>query len=233
MSHVDIHRAQISILRSLRKSSHSRYTDLRVPTGLESDVFKFHLRKLISLGYITKTSPQYYTLTPLGKEFANNLDDEKRTLQKQPKLSLLFIAESPDKIRFLFQQRKRHPFYDYWGLLSGPAQWGVDFLDTAKTEFEKQTGLTAEYEVSSFLRQRDYSADPSEILEDKLFVVVKVSNVTGPLTNAWGGGRNEWMTLEELESCQKFFPSTRKSIEHIQSSGTYYSDTIVYQKTDY
>jgi|JI6StandDraft_1071083.scaffolds.fasta_scaffold213978_1 predicted transcriptional regulator/ADP-ribose pyrophosphatase YjhB (NUDIX family) len=233
MTQPDIHRAQMSILRSLRKSNRCRYTDLRLPTGLDSDVFKFHLRKLISLGLITKDESQHYMLTPSGKEFANNLDDGKRTIQKQPKLSILFFAESADKKQYLFQQRKRHPFYNYWGLLSGPAKWGVDFLETARHEFEKQTGTTAEYEVSTFIRQCDYATDSKEVLEDKLFVVVKVTAAKGEIKNIWTGGYNRWMTLDELESCEKYFTATRKSIEHVTQQDAYSSIAVDYQIDEY
>lgn len=233
MSYLQIHRAQISVLRSLRKSKSARYTDLIIPTGLESDVFKFHLRKLITMGFIKKNKEQFYSLTKLGKEFANNLDDEKRTIQKQPKLSLLFLVESNDKKHFLFQQRKRQPYYDYWGLLSGPVQWGEDFIDTAQQEFEKQTGLTAEYEICTFIRQRDYLKDPVELLEDKLFIVVKAFNVGGSIQNTWKGGYNKWMSLDELELVENYFSATRESIRLAQGNEKFSNFSISYDTSDY
>jgi DNA-binding HxlR family transcriptional regulator len=41
-----MHRFEVSILRTLRWSDTARFSDLMRPTGLSSDVFKFHLRKL-------------------------------------------------------------------------------------------------------------------------------------------------------------------------------------------
>src|SRR5687768_2274785 len=87
-----LHRSQISILDTLRHTTEASFSVLMRPTGMQSDTFKFHIRKLLQSGYVEKTSSGVYTLTAVGKEYANDLDDTQRTVQKQPKLSLAIIV---------------------------------------------------------------------------------------------------------------------------------------------
>jgi len=222
MISLELHKAQIKILRTLRYNPTCRYTELQKPTGLDSDVFKFHLRKLVNAGYIRKDTRGHYELTPSGKEFANNLSKHGRGIQKQPKISVLLIIkreEVKDRFEYLFQSRNRSPYFDYSGLISGPVQWGEDVEDTAKREALKQTGLSIEPTVSGFVRQQDFA--DNTLLEDKMFVLVICSITGGQLRHNWQGGKCEWLTIEELEAKPLFFEFTKKYIELAESQRFY------------
>jgi ADP-ribose pyrophosphatase YjhB (NUDIX family) len=206
------------------------------PTGLVSDTFKFHLRKLINLGYVEKRPSGDYHLTAKGKEFANNLDDTKLSVQKQPKLSVLLVIkkQSDDGNElFLVQKRLRRPFLGFWGCISGPVQWGEEAEETAERELRKQTGLSGSFEVCSFYRKRDYETGSDILLEDKLFFVVAVSDVKDELSNAWSGGHNEWMTIDELSQRKDRFDSSLDAIRIVQTGSTYISQKAYYNLTEY
>ena len=145
------------MLRRLRRGQSARFSELMRPTGLTSDSFKFHLRRLQDYGWLQKMPDGSYSLTPAGKELANNLDEVRRTIQKQPKLSVLIVAErTVDGIsQYLLQRRLRQPYYGFWGLLSGPVGWGESLEAAAQRELLKQTGFTACCTVRSFLRVTD------------------------------------------------------------------------------
>jgi hypothetical protein len=190
----------------------------------------------MKLGYIFKTSEHGYALTAVGKELANNLDEAARSVQKQPKLSVLLVIPrhgGQDNDEFLFQQRLRQPFYDYWGCLSGPVQWGEDIEVTASRELLKQTGLKGSCAVRSFYRAKDYQLESGVILEDKLFVVVQVSQLEGTLSNAWTGGGNQWMTTEQLQAQQKYFLSSAEVVETVQTDQAYTSRNLHYKADGY
>lgn len=235
MSVEELHKAQASILWSLRHTTSARYSQLLRPTGLESDVFKFHIKKLISRKLIEKDASGKYYLTLQGKEFANNLSKHTPAIQKQPKLSVAIIAkkETSNGSLYLFQKRKRNPFYGYWGAITGPVQWGQSIKDTAKYEFEKQTGLAADYRVCSFYRKTDYTEEGREILEDKLFAVVEAWNIKGKESNNWRGGFNSWMSLTELETKENYFASSRELINMLNSDKKYSSEKAIYSSARY
>src|SRR5688500_20328938 len=89
MSDSQLHRTQVSILHSLRYAESERFNALMHPTNHTSDTFKFHLRKLMKLGYIDKLENGKYQLTPQGKEYANSLNEQERGIEKKTKASIL------------------------------------------------------------------------------------------------------------------------------------------------
>lgn len=232
---MEIHPAQASILRTLRHAQSARYTDLRLPTNLESDAFKFHLSKLVSARYIRKLDSGKYGLTASGKEFANNLSKKQPSIQKQPKLSVVIIATRKFEgvTKYLIQQRRRNPYYDYWGCITGPVQWGEPIETTARREFEKQTGMTASYTLRAFYRQTDLSDEMGDLLEDKVFAVIEAADVAGDITNAWAKGFNMWMTLDELQKQEKRFASTGVFTEMLENGEYYRSQEDHYALNEY
>ena len=144
-----LHPSRRKVLYILRHSPTSRYTELMQSTGLESDVFKFHLRALVKSALVMKNDDGTYSLTATGKEFANNLDKNTGQRSQSPKVSMLLIVRQQvdGETKYLFQQRQRSPFYGYWGLISGPVVWGVSIETAAHEELAKQSGLLASFRV--------------------------------------------------------------------------------------
>ncbi|HSX28752.1 MAG TPA: NUDIX domain-containing protein [Candidatus Saccharimonadales bacterium] len=236
MSSAVLHKAQMAILYALRHTNAARFSELMRPTGLQSDAFKFHVRKLVTLGYVEKMPSGAYTLTASGKEFANNLDKHKRAIQQQPKLSAyLVITRAGDGgvPQYLFQKRLRNPFYGFWGCMSGPVRWGEEPEETAARELHKQTGLTATFSVAAFCRTKDYEIQTGTLLEDKLFVILMAHDVRGDPANTWAGGRSTWMTLDELHAEPHHFAMTDKVIAMVREGKTYASETVRYDAAAY
>lgn len=234
----EVHKVQASILYQLRHGQSARYTELMKQTGLESDVFKFHIKALTKRGVIEKLTSGSYRLTTSGKEYANNLNELGSRQLKQPKMSVMIAItrqNAAGEVEYLVQQRKRQPFYDYWGCMSGPAQWGQDFVETAKAEVAKQCGVqAADFTVRMFYRQTDYLDTQKKLLEDKLFVVVTATYTGGEL-RAWAGGQAAWMTELELTSQESYFENSAKIIT-LLSGGKYpfySSDITTYSAANY
>lgn len=206
MSHeVAIHEAQMKILRELLFHTEAGFAELQKPTGLDSDHFKFHIARLVELGYVAKTDISKYTLTTKGKEHANKLDTDTHTIEKQPKLSVGLIIEN-DKGEFLTQQRLKQPYFGFWGRPTGKIRWGETFLEAAARELDEEAGLTADLTVAGFYHKTDYKKDGT-LLEDKLFCIVYGSNPTGTLIVDDEGHHNEWMSLEAMAKKEKVFES--------------------------
>jgi ADP-ribose pyrophosphatase YjhB (NUDIX family) len=226
----------MTILHSLRYAPSARFNTLLQATGHTSDTFKFHLRKLVQLGYVIKLETGDYQLTPRGKEYANSLNEQQRVVEKQPKVSVLMViakANDNGEVIYLLQKRARHPFYGYWSELHGRATWGEPFEATAQRQLNRQAGLTAEFVVHSFRRVRDYSSDDHALLEDKLFVIVKATHISGELRNDYAGGTNAWLSLADIRAHDKVFASTRAIIESLDDNTFYQTQDITYDTGDY
>lgn len=231
-----LHRAQISILTALRHTNVARFSDLMQPTGLTSDTFKFHIRKLVHAGVVEKVETGEYRLTLRGKEIANIINQETRTTLKQPKLSVLLVVSRKNvdnQTEYLVQQRLRNPFYGYWGFPTGPINWGQQPEQTAQYELKKQTGIVANFVVRAFYRELDLDKHTSEILEDKLFTVLASSVNEGSDFIDWVGGNNRWMTAQELQNQERFFGSCLEVLTMLDSGHSYAVRSASHESSEY
>lgn len=218
MSHeVKIHEAQTKILRELLFHPEAGFAELQKPTQLSSDHFKFHIARLVDLGYVRKTSSGKYTLTARGKEHGNKLDTDTHTVERQPKLSVALIIENEDG-KFLSQERLKQPYFGFWGRPTGKIRWGEEFIDAAARELKEETGITADLTVAGFYHKMDYKHDGT-MLEDKLFCIVYGNNIKGELITDMEGHHNEWLTLDELAEKEKVFQSVPELTEMCSQPG--------------
>jgi ADP-ribose pyrophosphatase YjhB (NUDIX family)/predicted transcriptional regulator len=198
-------KVQFNVLYKLRHADSLRFSELMRGTSMESDVFKFHIRKLQKLGFVQKNEVGSYELTSQGKEFANDLRGDDIVRKQAIKLSLLLFVTHPTRPNLLLcQERTRQPYRGMWSVIGGPACWGEDFAETAAQELIKQTGLSANLRVVGFFRQLDYLSGQESAIEDKLFVVLVGGATSDDMIRQWQSGDNAWLRLEELQARPHF-----------------------------
>jgi ADP-ribose pyrophosphatase YjhB (NUDIX family) len=229
---IDVHSAQVSIMRELLFHPSAGFAELQKPTGLDSDHFKFHINRLVELGYVEKQDGKY-ALSIKGKEYANRLDTEKHEVEKQPKISVGLIIEN-DEGKILAQQRLKQPFYGYWGRPTGKVGWGETLLETAARELMEETGITADLRVSGFYHKMDYTEGEDKLLEDKIFCLVHGTNPRGELIADMEGHHNEWLSDEELLAKDKVFESITEITDLARKPGVgFIEQKYFYDQKDY
>lgn len=199
----DVHEAQMTILRELLFVDERPFSALRRATDLESDAFNFHLKKLIEHDYVSKRPTGRYGLTVRGKTYANRMDTDDGTIEKQAKLSVVLIVED-EQGRQLFQERLKQPYYGYWGHPTGKIRWGETMLAAAARELEEETGLSADLKVVGLFHKMDYDKSTHELREDKYFCIVHGTKPQGDLQDS-EGCHNEWLTIEAFLQYDKRF----------------------------
>jgi ADP-ribose pyrophosphatase YjhB (NUDIX family) len=229
------HPAQAAILRYLLFRPKASFADMQASTDLTSDHFAFHVKKLIAEGYVEKTDTGYILISK-GKEYANRMDTDENEIEKQPKVSVAITLErlSEDGGReFLFQQRKKHPYYDFWGRVGGKVRWGETVLDAATRELKEETGLDATFEYRLLYHKRDFNKQTRELLEDKIFLCVYADEYSGELIEEFEGGVNRWMTEEEFHRQPKQFSSV-DDFQHLIDTGERFAEReFYYDETEY
>ena len=229
-----MHPAQASVLYALRHESSARFSELLRTTTLTSDVFKFHMRKLVTLGYVNKRTDGLYELTARGKEYANRLDEQTGREILQPKSSMLLIARVAwdDETYYLAHRRTREPFSGFWGIASAPVLRGVPIAKSAHDEFLKQTGIVAEFLVSGSFRVIDKNP-AGEVLEDKIFTIMTTELAECLPPHRWHGGESKWMTRNELLGKEPLFPITQQVFNMIDSGQQFAEAVCVYTDEQY
>jgi 8-oxo-dGTP diphosphatase len=220
---IKIHAYQISILRELLFKSRARFSELK-KVDATNDHFSFHLNQLVKEGLIEKTNG-LYSLTTAGKEFANRMDTDSLTLEKQAKLA---IAVHAVRVRngvteYLIHRRLKEPFYGWYGSHSGKIRWGENPDECARREFLEETGLTGEFTLKAIVHYHHYHAD-GRFLEDKYFWVYRVDNTQGTLREKVQEGENLWMTEEQYKNLPHTFGTFEELQRVLTSKEMYYVD---------
>ena len=238
MSHnIDIHAAQTGILRELLFHPSLKFSELQKLSGLDSDHFKFHCKRLIELGYIVKNDQSAYTLSIKGKEHANKLDTDNNTMERQTKTAALLIPlrkVDDGTTQILVQQRLKQPFFGFWGRPTGKIRWGETIVEGAQRELLEETGLTADCEVKGVYHKIDHELESGTLLEDKIFYAVVCKNTRGVLLEEFEGGKNAWMTPEEISKLPKKFEGIAEDHnKYLDESFVFEEAVHRYSKTDY
>lgn len=218
---VAIHDAQTVILRELLFHPTVNYAALQKLTGMSSDHFNFHLAKLVELHLVEKVARGTYTLTARGKEYANKLDTDNNTIERQPKVAVIMVIERHSKAsetEYLFQERLKQPYYGFWGCPTGKIRWGETVTQTAERELLEETGLRAEHRIVGVYHELVYQTETGEQLEDKIFFVVHCTNVSGTAIEQFEGGRNSWMTRQQALAQPKIFTSFNTEIDIVAAA---------------
>ena len=188
---------QTKILCSLLFNPQSRFKDLNVDQ-LTTDNFSYHIKSLLGLGLIEKEGV-FYCLTNKGKMVAGKLDTETKTVEKQPKVSVIIIPHQTinGEEKFLIQQRRKEPYFGYWGFISGKVKFGETLEETVLRELEEESGISGKAKFCYEIHEMVYSKENGEQLEDKFFHVVEVTDLSGEIRDTQEG-KNEMLTVAEF-----------------------------------
>lgn len=110
------HRIQKYILSVLLHQKLARFRDLK-PPRTDTNLFSYHLKLLVSRGYVTKTNDGY-TLSAAGLRYVDRVTAESVTIRQQPKIITMLVVQNSNG-DILIQKRIKQPYIDTWTLPYG------------------------------------------------------------------------------------------------------------------
>jgi len=226
-----MHQAQVAILHALLFRPAASFAELQKASKLSSDHFNFHLKRMLEQEIIQKNPEGQYELTSAGKEYANRFDTDERVVERQPKVAVLLRVIREDG-RMVCQQRLKQPYYGYWGRPTGKIRWGETIIECAARELMEETGLTADLTMQGVYHKIDINQDTKELLEDKIFFVVRGENPKGDLLESFDGGRNAWLSLEEVSREEKIFDGVAEGYAPTSSGKLTFHESSHYYTPD-
>jgi len=209
----DLHNVQASILRELLFHNGSNFASLN-KLGLPNDHFSFHLKRLVDEKIVEKNTNKYY-LTQKGKGFAQKLDIDSLTMEKQGACSVAVTARKVinRKVHYLIQQRLKEPLYGYYGFINGKIRFGEYSSKTARRELKEETGLTGKPELLC-IAHKMRGPKRSEVKLDHFFFLYLVRNPKGVLKNTIEG-KNFWLPISKIKKL-KTFPGFEKYLAVVE-----------------
>jgi 8-oxo-dGTP pyrophosphatase MutT (NUDIX family) len=222
----DLHFVQMRILRELLFHPNSRFSDLNL-SGLSSDHFSYHIRTLLKEGLVAKNKERY-SLTSKGKTFASGIDTDSARLEKLPKVGVLVVTEkiSKGKKYLAVQTRKKEPYYDYSGFITGKVRYGEKIFETAARELKEEMGLSAKFKLCFVLHEMVYDKQGNQ-LEDKFFHIIKAYSPKGKLKETTEEGVNRWVALTDFKKLKPIYHS------ELQILGWYLKDDRDFKEKKY
>ena len=110
------HHIQKHILQPLMYKSEARFSELK-PPRIDTNLFTYHLKQLLSQGLIKKTE-RLYALSTLGLGYVDRISTETGAVRRQPKIiSMLVVQNSEGQV--LLQKRTKQPYINSWTLPYG------------------------------------------------------------------------------------------------------------------
>lgn len=218
-----LHEYQISILRELLFKPGARFRDLK-KVDVTNDHFTFHVNHLVESGLVVKSDGKY-TLSDVGKEFANRMDTDGLVMERQGKLAVGLHAVKVVKgeTLYLIHQRLKEPFYGWYGSHTGKIRWGENPDQAAKREFMEETGLSGTFKLNAIVHYHHYHAD-GRFLEDKYFWTYMITNPKGNLREEVPEGRNIWVTKKEFKKLDHTFATFEEMDEVVSTKKLIYID---------
>lgn len=136
-----MHPIKKQILYQLITNSSLPYSKLK-PNDVESNLFIYHLKQLITEDLVVKKNDGKYELSDEGKKYADNLSLKNLQPRIQPKIVTLIVCKN-NKGEVLLYKRKRQPFLGLVGFPYGKIHLGEKISEAALRELKEKTGLVS------------------------------------------------------------------------------------------
>jgi ADP-ribose pyrophosphatase YjhB (NUDIX family) len=193
------HQIQRNILLKLIHTPKATFTEL-LGNERDSNKFAYHLGVLEKNSIILKKDGKY-TLSQEGKKLSSFIEGDTGSKAAFPTFNHVLIVKDGNKI--LAQKRLKEPFYGYWGLISGKINFGFNIEECAKRDIEEETGLKAG-QARFFGVNQSKTFEDGNLLHHHIMFYVELSGISGKLKRTTHKGENQWMTVEEFKSKERF-----------------------------
>jgi len=211
-----LHETQLGILKKMLFANKLHYIKLKPNPEMENNQFDFHLKELIKAGYVHKKDKEY-SLTSMGKEYANRMDTDKVVITQQAKISAWLCCRKKikNKYQYLIYTRLKQPFYGCQGFPSGKVNYGERVIEAAKRELKEETSLTGIPNIVTIKHYIVFDKNSKELLEDKFMFLCLFENPGGKLkTN--NEGMYKWVDEKDLKKyVTNHFESWKAFVEQL------------------
>lgn len=158
-----MHYIQKYILDKLVFSEVLRNRDMR-PPHTESNLYQYHLKRLVDAEYIVKL-PTGYTLSTKGLRYADKHSGDLKTQRPQPKLVTILRLEN-NTGDVLLVPRLKQPFIDKYTLPSGKIHENETLLEAGRREVIEKVGISDKIELLQLGAVHLVIANGAEIISE-------------------------------------------------------------------
>lgn len=173
------HHIQRAIVYKLAFAPSLRFGELK-PDDIENKLFAYHLKKVMSAGYVEKNEDGEYLLTAEGRRIGKGaFDSDSRLLDRAYSTLLLAIRRKSDGAWLLYR-RNTHPMIHLAGFMHAQPNANEEVTATAAKTCFNQTGLSCTFYVHGHGYFRVYRQEQLESFTH--FTLLVCDDATGDLS---------------------------------------------------
>lgn len=201
------HHIQRDIINRLSQAQELRFSELK-PDSLESNSFMYHLKQLISGGWVEKTDAGYM-LAPKGLTYVDGLSLKNSLPRKQAKILSVLVLKNK-KGEYLLAKRKYQPFIGTLLFPGGKQHYGESPDEHVVRELQEQFGLEGAPTRRGIVDQRTYT---KETLITHVLAHVYELAYDGPTPSESPKFIYEW---SKVEGVADLYPGTHELFEALE-----------------
>ena len=138
------HHLQRAVVYHLAQDDNLRFSELK-PAEIESKLFTYHLKKVVSAGYVIKNEDGRYSLTAEGRRLGIRVLSDFQTLADRAHSVLFLVIRRKSDGAWLLYRRKIQPLVNRVGFMHCTPNAGESIFETATNICKERTGLTCEF----------------------------------------------------------------------------------------
>lgn len=152
------HHIQKTIIHKLAFSEGLRFSQLK-PDTLDNKLFNYHLKLVISAGWVKKADDGLYTLTAEGRRMGVGIYRDQLSRTQMARSVLFLVVRRKDDGSWLLYRRSTHPMLGRVGFMHATPDPSQTVEQTATKTTLQKTGLKCEFEVRGSGYFHIYSGD--------------------------------------------------------------------------
>lgn len=135
---------QRGIVYRLALEDNLRFSELK-PDTIENKLFTYHLKKVVSAGYVCKNEDGRYSLTADGRRLGIRVLSDFQTLADRAHSVLFLVIRRKSDNSWLLYRRKIQPLVNRVGFMHVTPSSEESVLETAERLCEERTGLICKF----------------------------------------------------------------------------------------
>lgn len=205
-----LHHIQKEILDELATADQKRYSEIN-PGKLDGNVFGYHLKALISDGYVLKNDDGTYSLTAKGRDYIVHRYED---LALSAHSILLIVIKNGDN--YLLRRRAIQPMIGYAGFIHGEPLHNMSIIEAASERLKDKTGLECKLSIRGSALLSQYNGTELQSFSHAVILYGETNNTD--IKNSDATGKNFWSKLDDAEM---LIPSCYDIITMIESGDTW------------
>ncbi|MBP9738165.1 hypothetical protein KBD20_00580 [Candidatus Saccharibacteria bacterium] len=217
------HHIQRAVVYHLALEDNLRFSELK-PAEIESKLFTYHLKKVVSAGYVTKNEDGRYSLTAEGRRLGIRVLSDFQTLSNRAHSVLFLVIRRKADGAWLLYRRKIQPLVNRVGFMHCTPNSQEPVLETANKLCKERTGLSCEFSALGNGYFRMLSGETLESFTH--FTLLVCENAIGDLIQGNEYSEYYWQTEPDFTD-SVMLPNMQALVEKYLAGEQFFLDQTV------